>query len=189
MTYDDYIRETRQNADHGLNVRHSYHDGQMQLVTRSRDHEALVREVYTRLRRALPLKDFWLEEYPQRYFSPDLRRGVYADLTVVRGTPETPPEDPDSIANPTVIIDVIDETNEAAARGTKWDIYRRLPSLRDYMLVSVDAPVIEVLSRETSDSLVWKRDVYGAGHRIEIASLELSIDVAPRVAVYQWFRG
>ena len=49
---------------------------------------------------------------------------------------ERDPADRCTLLNPTVIVEVLSETTEAYDRGDKFAHYWRLPSLREYVLVS-----------------------------------------------------
>jgi Uma2 family endonuclease len=88
---------------------------------------------------------------PCRAFSSDLKVRVpatglstYADLTVVCGKLETAAEDANAVTNPTLLVEVLSDSTEAYDRGEKFAHYRRLPSLREYVLVSQHTPRIEV---------------------------------------------
>ncbi|MEM6791359.1 MAG: Uma2 family endonuclease [Myxococcota bacterium] len=84
-------------------------------------------------------------------------------------------DDPDAVGNPALIVEVLSETTERYDRGDKWALYRRLPSLRAYALVSQALPRLEVY-RRTAD--VWTFDEAGEGERLRIPELELELDVA-----------
>jgi len=84
-----------------------------------------------------------LQGRPCRVFSSDLKifiaetqLATYPDLSVVCGKLETTPEDANSVTNPTLIVEVLSDSTEAYDRGAKFAHYRRLPSLREYVLVS-----------------------------------------------------
>lgn len=58
----------------------------------------------------------------------------HADTTVVCGEPQFDPQG--VLLNPSALIEILSESTEKVDRGDKWDEYRRIPSLRDYLLVS-----------------------------------------------------
>jgi Uma2 family endonuclease len=53
------------------------------------------------------------------------------------------------LLNPGLIVEVLSVPTEAYDRGGKFAIYRRLPSLEEYVLVSQDQPLVEVFSRQS----------------------------------------
>jgi Uma2 family endonuclease len=61
---------------------------------------------------------------------------AYPDVLVVCGQHEAEDEHDDVLLNPTVIMEVFSESSEAYDRGRKFQMYRQLPSLREYLLVS-----------------------------------------------------
>lgn len=52
-----------------------------------------------------------------------------------------------SVADPTVLIEVVSPGSEARDRVEKWHLYQALPSLRHYVLVSRDKFHVEVFDR------------------------------------------
>ncbi len=71
----------------------------------------------------------------------------YPDLSVVCGEPQLADDQKDMLLNPVVIFEVLSKSTEAYDRGQKFAHYRRLESLRDYVLVSQGEPLMEVFSK------------------------------------------
>lgn len=92
-----------------------------------------------------------LKDTPCRGFSPNMKvrageKGLYAypDLMVACGDPVFIDEESDILTNPTVIFEVLSPSTEAYDRGEKFLRYRtHIDSLRDYVLVAQDRPLIE----------------------------------------------
>ena len=78
-----------------------------------------------------------------------------------------------------MLVEVLSEATEGYDRGAKAAHYRRIPSLREYVLVSQAEPRIEVHRR--SESGRWEILEARPGESIELASLGIRLDVA---AVY-----
>ena len=53
----------------------------------------------------------------------------------------------DVLLNPSLIVEVLSQSTEAYERGAKFAIYRRLPSLQEYAIVSQDRPLAEVYGK------------------------------------------
>jgi Uma2 family endonuclease len=121
---------------------------------------------------------------PCRGFSADLRvhnveTGAYAypDLTIVCGELRLLDEHRDTLLNPTVVVEVLSPSTEAYDRSRKFAHYRRIPSLRDYILVSQEAPIIEVFSRREGDT--WLYTPYeGLDASAEVPSIGCSVPLA-----------
>jgi Uma2 family endonuclease len=68
---------------------------------------------------------------------------TYADAVVVCGEPALADGHFDTLTNPTVLIEVLSPNTRDYDRGTKFVHYRSLGSLREYVLVSQDQPLVE----------------------------------------------
>jgi len=117
-----------------------------------------------------------------RVFSSDVRvrveetgLGTYPDVSVVFGSRRHDPDDPHAIVNPVVIVEVTSKSTAAYDRGEKFDLYRRILSLEEYVLVSHDTRAIEVRRRSPDGS--WASSVAGPGGRAALASLGCGLDV------------
>jgi Uma2 family endonuclease len=100
---------------------------------------------------------------------------TYADLGIVCGRMETDPEDRDTIVNPVILVEVLSDDTEAYDRGKKFAHYRRIPSLREYALVSHHAPRIEVFRRNEDGS--WTLYEASQGQVAKFASIDCQLAV------------
>ena len=73
---------------------------------------------------------------------------VYPDVMVVCGGFAYAEGHRDMITNPVVVVEVLPESTERWDRGGKFAQYRRVASLREYVLVSQDAMRVEWFTRE-----------------------------------------
>jgi len=78
----------------------------------------------------------------------------YADLTVVCGGFEFASEDQQAVTNPSVLFEVLSESTADHDRGTKFQHYRRIPTLRAYVLISQDERRVEIRERVEEGWLV-----------------------------------
>jgi Uma2 family endonuclease len=72
---------------------------------------------------------------------------TYPDVTVVCGKEEYLDEKFDTLLNPTVIFEVLSISTEGYDRGIKFKLYRSIPSLQNYVLVSSTELSAEVYTR------------------------------------------
>jgi Uma2 family endonuclease len=116
-------------------------------------------------------------------FSGDLQLGlaeqgryVYADATVVCGPLLVQAGTKDVVENPSMVVEVLSPSSEQYDRGLKWDGYRRLPSLTDYLLVSQEVASIEHYRRESDGS--WRYRAAGPGERVTLTGgSQIEVDV------------
>ena len=65
---------------------------------------------------------------------------VYPDLTVVCGAPEFNEEKkPDTLLNPTLVIEVLSPSTSLYDRSEKFMLYRQVPSLRQYLTLDAQS--------------------------------------------------
>jgi Uma2 family endonuclease len=120
-------------------------------------------------------------------FGSDLRLRVssrmytYPDLTVVCGDLMLVDEREDILLNPTVIFEVLSPSTEYYDRGVKFQHYRGIESLPDYILVAQDQLRIEQYTR--GDANTWTlRDYQRSSDVLLIASIGVSL---PLAAIYE----
>ena len=170
MTYAQYLELERTSE-----VKHEYLRGEIfAMAGGSPEHARLAANVIGDLRAALRGR-------PCAVFTSDARvrievtdRATYPDVTVVCGRLEHAPDDPDSITNPVVIVEVLSDATEADDRGEKFAHYRRLASLREYLLVSQRARRLEVYRRRDDR---WVLDEAGAGETLHLDSIDVALAV------------
>lgn len=84
---------------------------------------------------------------------------TYPDLVVVAGEGQYEDAEVDTLLNPTVIVEVLSPSTEAYDRGDKFARYRRLETLREYVLVSQERVLVERYVRQGED---WVMTAFGS---------------------------
>ena len=159
------------------NVKHEYLEGQVYAMAGGTpEHAAIAANVVASLNAQLRGKGC-------RVFTSDLRVRVamtglttYPDVSVVCGKLEVDPDDNDTVVNPVVLVEVLSRSTERYDRGEKFEHCRRIPTLREYLLVSFDKKQLEVRRREADGS--WS--VHGAadgGHAV-LSSIGCELEVS-----------
>ena len=82
----------------------------------------------------------------------------------------------DAIREPTLIVEVLSDSTETYDRGRKFSAYRRLPSLREYMLVDVAAATVEVY-RLAADGH-WVLFDFAGADTVELTSVAVTLPMA-----------
>ncbi|HXO26223.1 MAG TPA: Uma2 family endonuclease [Thermoanaerobaculia bacterium] len=103
---------------------------------------------------------------------------TYPDVTIVCGEPTLTDEHLDTLTNPTVLIEVLSPSTAAYDRTTKFEHYRALAALREYLLVSQDQPKVEQYVRQENRKdwlFTEKRDLEGS---IVLPSIECALKMA-----------
>jgi Uma2 family endonuclease len=117
-------------------------------------------------------------------FNADLRIKIdatglftYPDLSVICGDPKFVDETEDTVTNPTLIVEVLSDSTEAYDRGKKFEHYRQIPSLREYLLVSQKEPRVEQFIRQENGGWLLK-EVNGLDTTLFSPALETTIALA-----------
>jgi Uma2 family endonuclease len=102
---------------------------------------------------------------------------AYPDLTVVCGEPILHDDHGDVLLNPVVIFEVLSRSTEAYDRGEKFERYKTVETLTDYVLVSQDRPRLEHFSRQPDGT--WSlKEVGGLDASLDIASINCRLPLA-----------
>ena len=102
---------------------------------------------------------------------------TYPDLTTICGPLEFAAGTEDTVVNPTVIVEVLSSATEAYDRGNKFEHYRQMATLREYLLVSQSEPRIEQFIRQPDGRWLLNE---GAGLKsgMELPALRITISLA-----------
>ena len=68
---------------------------------------------------------------------------TYPDVSALCGEPEFEDAEVDVLLNPTVLVEVLSRPTEAYDRGGKFDQYRKIPTLQEYVLFEQDRALAE----------------------------------------------
>ena len=133
-------------------TKHEYYDGVIiEMAGASPEHIRINGNVNGLL--FIQLLDSACQEFPSdmRCFAPRCDRYYYPDASVVCEEPEYEAiQGVRSLLNPILIVEVLSPTSEKSDRGEKFECYKTLPSLRTYVLISQEAPRIEVYERQAA---------------------------------------
>jgi Uma2 family endonuclease len=102
---------------------------------------------------------------------------TYPDASVFCDPMQFVDADEDTALNPTLIVEVLSKTTEAYDRGKKFEQYRQIASLREYVLVAQDEPLIERFQREGEGRWVLT-SIAGMTGVIRLDSLEVELPLA-----------
>lgn len=110
-----------------------------------------------------------------RIHLPAVGRSVMPDAAVVTGVAEFSMEKPVGLLlNPTLIVEVLSESTENYDRSEKFKLYRTLPSLEEYVLVSQDQARVETFVKKDGKWFLHE-DVDGLDASVELTTLGASI--------------
>ena len=105
------------------------------------------------------------------------RRYCYPDVSVVCGKPEFDRlAGGESLTNPILIVEVMSDSTEHLDRGVKLIAYQQIPTLQHYLLVSQNAPQVEMYTRMEGG---WFYTLHkGLDSEIALSSIHCSLKLA-----------
>jgi len=147
LSPEDYLALER-SADY----KSEYLNGEMFAMTgASEAHNLIVANIIREL-------GIQLKRRPCKVYPSDMRVKVdptglytYPDVTVVCGPTRFDDKYKDTLLNPTILIEVLSESTEGYDRGRKFEHYRKLDSLTDYLLIAQNRPHVERHHRQSND--------------------------------------
>jgi Uma2 family endonuclease len=124
-----------------------------------------------------------LKGRPCKPFTSDLRVKIeatglltYPDVSVVCGPLHYLEGTNDTILNPVLLVEVLSDSTEAYDRGEKFQHYRQIPSLKEYLLASQRLPRLEHFVRSANDE--WTlRTIEAIGATLTLPALEITISL------------
>ena len=144
LTPEDYLALER-SAD----FKSEYFNGEIFAMTSaSESHNTIVVNVSSEIRQQL-------KKRPCKVYANDMRVKVdptglytYPDVVVTCGKAQFDDTHLDTLLNPVLIVEVLSDSTEAYDRGRKFEHYRKLGSLVEYVLIAQNRPHIESYRRQ-----------------------------------------
>lgn len=78
---------------------------------------------------------------------------TYPDILIVCGKPELLDNEFDTLLNPSVIIEILSPSTGNYDRGAKFDLYREIETLKEYILI--DSATIHCIRYKKNDDFTW----------------------------------
>ena len=121
---------------------------------------------------------------PCELFISDLRVRIkrtglycYPDLVIVCGEPQYAEEDKDTLVNPRVVFEVLSPSTERYDRTTKFQHYKQLPSVQEYVLVAQDRAWCERFVRQPDGA--WAQVAFdGLDAALELTAVPVAVPLA-----------
>lgn len=155
-----------------------YYEGEIVSMTgASRRHNLLTVNLVFQMKGQLGGRGCETYSGDMRVRIPDTRAYVYPDVAVACGEPHFEDDEVDTLTNPTLVVEVLSPSTETYDRGQKWEHYRRIPSLRQYVLVSQDRPHAEWYTRQ-EDGLWLFAEATGQEAKVRLESVGCTLRLA-----------
>jgi len=170
---EEYLALEREALD-----KHEYFDGEIfDMAGTSEEHANISSNINVSLH-------FQLKKRPCKSYQSDLRVHIpktglytYPDVLVVCGKPQLL-EDAylDIILNPILIVEVLSPSTADYDKGAKFDHYRTIDSLKEYVLVWQDKKRVARYTKQTDGS--WTlNDFIGEDAEVDLSSIDCRLSI------------
>lgn len=176
VTPEEYLAAERLSE-----TRSEYIDGVVYPMTGAKlNHTQLVSNLIIELGIQLRARPCRVLPIDQKVRMPDSRKFFYPDVVVICGEPQFHDDRKDIVLNPVVVIEVLSKSTEAFDRGAKFEAYRTIESLKEYLLVAQDRPFVEQFVRNETGKWEYASAI-GLESSLTLPSIECTLNLS---AVY-----
>lgn len=156
-------------------IKHEYFNGEIFTMSGAkRNHNKITTNLSGLIWQHLKGKNCESYSNDMRVFVPKTGLYTYPDVVVVCGEPQFQDNVFDTLLNPVLLIEVLSETTESYDRGKKFQHYRSIESLQEYVLVSQDEARIEKYLK-TGDGFWILSEAVGLDSEIKFDSIDCPI--------------
>jgi Uma2 family endonuclease len=144
LSEKEYLQEERK-----ASFKSEYYKGEVFAMSgASKEHNKITGALIGQLFGHLKDKSCSVMPSDIRIYNPLNTLYTYPDVVVSCEDEKYSDEEFDTLLNPTIVIEVLSKTTQDYDRGTKFALYRSIPSLKNYMLISSLEHSIEVYTRD-----------------------------------------
>jgi Uma2 family endonuclease len=178
-TIEEYLRLERDATD-----KHEYRDGEIRMMAGgSLAHGVIISNLHRAIGNRLAGKPCYAAAADVRLRIQGTPLYTYPDLFVICGKAEFDAQDQyrETVVNPALIVEVLSPSTEAYDRGDKFEAYRKIDSLREYVLLSQAVPRIETFLRRPDGTwlLAWASGMQAVA---SLRSIEVELPLAEAYA-------
>ncbi len=150
----EYGREEYLAIEEQADYKSEFYNGEIFAMSGgSHNHSVICVNLTRRIAEAIDDKNCTGFESNMKLNIPQADSFVYPDIMVVCGKVGFFGDRTDIITNPILIAEVLSPGTQVFDRGKKFEYYRSVPSVKEYLLVSQEKPMVEAFFRQ--DAKTW----------------------------------
>lgn len=168
-----YTKEEYFTLQKELDDKIEYHQGRIvAMAGGSPKHNLIGGNIVTALNNALVEKDCYVYNSDQQLYMEEENRFVYPDAMVVCGEEKFIKPQPLKLTNPVLIVEVLSPSTGKHDKTSKFQMYRKISSFKEYMLIHTDKILVESYFWEEAD--LWR---IASPHRLKDSLHLYSLDI------------
>jgi Uma2 family endonuclease len=171
-TAEEYLRMEDNSAE-----KHEYMNGEIYLMAGAKPrHNVVSFNIGTRIGIGIENKDCTGYSSDQLISNQNQEFFFYPDVSVVCGEPELVPGLDNVITNPILIVEVLSPSTTRFDKGDKFDKYRTITTLQNYILI--EQAKVQILHYRRLDDGWFLEELTDITQTLSIPALDLKIPLA-----------
>jgi Uma2 family endonuclease len=157
--------------------KHEYRNGEIVAMTGgTTNHNEIAGNFYSNLKIALKGQNYRVFIGDVRLWIPRYRQYTYPDVMVIQGKPVYEGKGKTTVTNPMLIMEVLSKSTQDYDKGTKFDYYRSIPELREYILIDQYQYYIQKFAKNIDNNWVLSEND-NPENIVTLESLKLQISL------------
>ena len=154
FTIEEYLKMER-----AAEQKHEYFQGEIFAMSGAGNrHNVIFSNLFGELAAALKGKSCRPYGSDLRIHIPENTLFSYPDISIICRNIVTNEKDSDNFTEPSILIEILSPSTKNYDRGTKFKLYRDIPTLREYVLVDSEAIGVEVF--RINENGHWQLEEY-----------------------------
>lgn len=183
FTPDEYLQLEEKSED-----KHEYFQGEIfAMAGGSYNHNMIAGNFYAALHHFTASRPCTAFTSDMRLWIPQKQLYTYPDAMMVCGEPKFMQGRTDTITNPLLIVEVLSKSTQEYDRGLKFEAYRTIPSLQDYLMLDQDRVHLECFHKLADDRWVLT-EIYTSEALIQLESHNFMVPVTDLYQRVDWFK-
>jgi Uma2 family endonuclease len=180
LTLDEYIEFEKRSES-----KHEYRNGKLfEMAGGKLPHNLIAGKIFNLLSNYIETsgKKCHAVNSDQKIYIPLANRGTFGDVAVFCGKGQY------LLTNPLLVVEVLSKSTQSYDKGDKFDLYRSLPSFREYMLVAQNEPSVQVRYLKDPEEDLWQySNATGLDGTVRLQSLDLVLQMKDIYAAIEEF--
>ena len=157
--------------------KHEYRNGEIVPMTGgTTNHNEIAGNFYSNLKIPLKGQNYRVFFADVRLWIPRYNQYTYPDVMVIQGKPIYQGKGKTTVTNPILIMEVLSKSTQDYDKGTKFDYYRSIPKLQEYILIDQHQYHVQKFTKNSDNNWVLS-DIDNLENIVNLESLKLQISL------------
>jgi Uma2 family endonuclease len=172
LTVEEYLEMENSSAE-----KHEYYQGEIfSMAGAKKNHNLIVSNLIAAFHSQFKGSSCLVYPSDMRVVTDKYHHYTYPDLSLVCEKSVFLDDSENTLVNPKVIIEVLSDSTEKYDRGKKFQLYRNIVSLQEYMLVSSEYKQVEIFSKINDNQWILSDPTSGGELELVSVNCRLSLD-------------